>query len=105
MSYLFEADIYIGDNSSQVYEFLTKPRPCLFLNAHQISWRNSEDVNFDAWNLGDVVENINELNEKLSNAESNHKNYAAKQNLAVAERMSQFEEGPSMKAAKILASF
>jgi CDP-glycerol glycerophosphotransferase (TagB/SpsB family) len=105
MSYLFEADIYIGDKSSQIYEFLMNPKPCLFLNSHGVDWENSSDENFDAWHLGDVVENINELNEKLSNAENNHKNYIAKQKLAVAERINQFEEGSSMRAAKILARF
>src|SRR5690606_36439804 len=33
MSYTLGADIYVGDVSSQVYEFLVRPRPCLFINA------------------------------------------------------------------------
>src|SRR3546814_20602400 len=38
MSYTSGADIYLGDVSSQVYEFLATPRPCLFLNAPQVDW-------------------------------------------------------------------
>ncbi len=34
MTYTQAADIYLGDASSQVYEFLYRPRPCLFLNSH-----------------------------------------------------------------------
>src|SRR3546814_16116783 len=34
MSYTSGADIYLGDVSSQVYEFLATPRPCLFSNPH-----------------------------------------------------------------------
>jgi len=32
MSYTTSADAYLGDVSSQVYEFLLTPRPCIFLN-------------------------------------------------------------------------
>lgn len=33
MTYTRSADIYVGDVSSQVYEFLRRPRPCFFLDA------------------------------------------------------------------------
>lgn len=32
MTYLEAADIYLGDVSSQVYEFIARPRPCAFLD-------------------------------------------------------------------------
>ena len=33
MTYTASADIYIGDVSSQVYEFLRTPKPCIFIDA------------------------------------------------------------------------
>ena len=35
MTYTLAADLYLGDVSSQVYEFLLRPRPCLFINSHE----------------------------------------------------------------------
>ena len=54
MTYTSAADIYVGDVSSQVCEFLETPRPCVFLNAHQIDWQNNPD--FAHWHFGDVVD-------------------------------------------------
>jgi len=56
MTYTLAADIYIGDVSSQVYEFLWKPRPCIFLNSHQIKWKNNPF--YLHWSLGQVIENF-----------------------------------------------
>lgn len=53
MTYTLGADLYIGDVSSQVYEFLVQPRPCLFVDAHGVDWRNSAD--YAMWQLGEVV--------------------------------------------------
>lgn len=33
MTYTHAADVYLGDVSSQVYEFIARPRPCAFLDA------------------------------------------------------------------------
>ena len=54
MTYMMSADAYIGDVSSQIYEFLLQPRPCLFLNAFQVDWRN--DPNYACWHLGQVID-------------------------------------------------
>lgn len=53
MTYTAAADLYIGDVSSQVYEFLIRPRPCLFVNAHGAAWEASE--NYAMWRLGEVI--------------------------------------------------
>ena len=52
MSHVAAADIYLGDVSSQVYEFLMRPRPCVFINAHQIKWQGKPEYAF--WKLGEV---------------------------------------------------
>lgn len=66
MSYTKSADIFIGDVSSQVYEFIIKPRPCLFLNAHNFDFK--EDSNFRFWKCGEVIDSISDLNEALKYA-------------------------------------
>ncbi|MDO6461217.1 hypothetical protein Q4485_10960 [Granulosicoccaceae sp. 1_MG-2023] len=54
MSYTRLADAYIGDVSSQVYEFMITPRPCIFLNAHGVDWAG--DINYRSWQGGSVIE-------------------------------------------------
>lgn len=53
MSYTMGADLYIGDVSSQVYEFLIRPRPCLFINAHGAAWEGNPD--YAMWRFGEVA--------------------------------------------------
>lgn len=59
MTYTLAADIYLGDVSSQVAEFITRPRPCIFLNAHDAKWHNNP--NYRSWTLGDVIGSPAEL--------------------------------------------
>ena len=59
MSYTDAADIYLGDASSQVYEFIRRPRPCIFLNPRRHAWRGNPD--FGHWRAGDVVETLDGL--------------------------------------------
>ena len=59
MTYTDAADIYIGDASSQVYEFIRQPRPCIFLNPRRIAWQGNPD--FAHWRAGTVVETMDEL--------------------------------------------
>lgn len=74
MTYMRAADIYLGDVSSQVYEFLVKPRPCIFLNGHQVAWqRNPYYVH---WRLGQVVDSIPGLGEALERAFLTHPQFA-----------------------------
>jgi CDP-glycerol glycerophosphotransferase (TagB/SpsB family) len=56
MTYMLGADIYLGDVSSQVYEFLLRPRPCIFLNAHELDWEG--DPFYFHWTLGQVVDRV-----------------------------------------------
>ena len=56
MTYTRSADLYLGDASSQVYEWLIEPRPAIFLNPHSLDWR--DDPNFTHWRLGDVIDHL-----------------------------------------------
>ncbi|HEY0314918.1 MAG TPA: hypothetical protein VGC28_01480 [Sphingomonas sp.] len=70
MTYTRAADIYLGDVSSQVYEFLERPRPCVFLDAHGVDWLN--EPNFAHWAAGPVAREIGELGTALIDASQNH---------------------------------
>lgn len=70
MAYTNRADIYLGDVSSQVYEFLLRPRPCVFLNSQGCDPRG--DPNYLHWQAGAVVDDIDRLGEGLSDARARH---------------------------------
>lgn len=74
MTYTGAADIYLGDVSSQVAEFLYRPRPCVFINAHRVDWRH--DPNYMFWTLGPVVDNVAGLDEALESAVAKHSDFA-----------------------------
>lgn len=64
MTYTRHADIYLGDVSSQVYEFVRTPRPAVFLNAPPVTgW--AADPNYRHWSMGTVVERLEELPDAL----------------------------------------
>lgn len=53
-TYLKNSDVYIGDVSSMIaYWIKIKERPCIFINAHNIDWKNNES--YTMWNYGSVV--------------------------------------------------
>ncbi|NNM77743.1 hypothetical protein HJG53_12575 [Sphingomonas sp. ID1715] len=70
MSYTDAADIYLGDVSSQIYEFLRRPRPALFLNAHHVSYDG--DPNYAHWRAGPVISDAAELESGLRAASEEH---------------------------------
>ena len=83
MSYVLAADIYLGDVSSQVYEFLLEPRPCIFLNGHRIDWRG--DPYYFHWTLGQVVDDVpGQLARALERAASTHADFLLPQRAAFA---------------------
>lgn len=63
-TYTINADFYIGDISSQVYEFLYKPRPCIFLNPRKIPYK--DNPYYKNWRLGEVIEDLEDLEVVLS---------------------------------------
>lgn len=67
MTYTQAANVYIGDVSSQVYEFLRTPRPCIFLNLDRIQWQANPA--YSHWQLGQVIESLDELPQALARAD------------------------------------
>ncbi len=66
MAYTNRADIYLGDVSSQVYEFLLRPRPCVFVDAHATDWQ--DNVNYAHWRTGPVIDDVAGLGTALDQA-------------------------------------
>lgn len=77
MTYTELADVYLGDASSQVYEFLRRPRPCLFLNAHRADWRGRES--YRHWRFGPVVNSAEGLIDAVDAARRDHRLFSAEQ--------------------------
>jgi hypothetical protein len=81
MTYMVNSDIYLGDVSSQVYEFLLEPRPCIFLNGHHVEWKN--DPHYVHWTLGEVVDDVKTgLRRALASAFSAHPGFVDEQRRA-----------------------
>jgi hypothetical protein len=72
MSYARIADIYIGDVSSQVYEYLHRTMPCIFFD---VSRADPEDPNFLHFRLGQVVRDTRELEAALDRAADSQTRY------------------------------
>lgn len=102
-SYTAAADIYVGDVSSQVYEFLAKPRPCVFLNAHGLDWR--DDPSFAHWHLGDVVDDPADLMAAIRAAPARHHLYRERQAALAAASLGDCRPGIAARAADAVAAF
>ncbi|MDT0687088.1 CDP-glycerol glycerophosphotransferase family protein [Autumnicola psychrophila] len=104
MSYLNAADFYLGDVSSQVYEFIISPRPCIFLNPNNLSYKN--DINFRFWRCGEVINSAKELNETLAKATADFAKYRTVQK-KITEENYYTEEGStaSERGAKAIVSY
>jgi hypothetical protein len=102
MSYTRLADIYIGDVSSQVYEFLHRPRPCIFINAHGVAWKGNQD--YQMWTLGDVCRSPQEVMRALDHAAARHDVYRSLQEIETRGKLGPFDSGvPDRAADTILA--
>jgi len=102
MTYTRAADIYLGDISSQIYEFLVKPRPCVFLNAHDAAWRN--DPNYACWSFGSVVSNVPEMDRALDAAVRQPGAYRLAQERGFRDTFD-MDGAPSQRAAEAITGF
>ena len=103
MSYTNRADIYLGDVSSQIYEFLREPRPCLFLNSHGVDWRG--DPNYLHWQAGPVLESADGLLDKIDAAVAAHSDYAPAQEALIAATFSLSQRPSAERAADAITEF
>lgn len=63
MSYVRAADLYLGDASSQIYEWISRPRPAVFFNTG--GPERAESPDFRHWALGQVIQGMGALPQAL----------------------------------------
>jgi len=104
MSYTMMADLYLGDVSSQVYEYLRRPRPCLFFNGNGRSWRGDPD--HAHWRFGPVVEDAALILRAIDYAIDSHSDFSAEQRQGFIDTFDLDEgEDHSRRAAAAIAAF
>ena len=101
MEYLDSADIYIGDASSQAYEFMLRPRPCIFFDAHKFAWEGNP--NFAHWDAGRVLRGVDELQSALAGAFEDHDlRYAEVQRKLLGYTFDLSDTPSSVRAAQVI---
>lgn len=103
MSYTNAADIYLGDVSSQVYEFLLRPRPCLFLNPAGYKARLNPD--FDHQRAGPIISTALDLDPGLEAAIASHCAYEPIQQRMFARSIALEATPSSQRAAEAIGNF
>jgi hypothetical protein len=103
MTYTTLADVYLGDVSSQVYEFLRTPKPCLFLDAHDIDW--VPDENYAHWRFGPVSHSTADLVGQVDAACASHPSFVAVQAKALDQTFAQDPTPASRRAADAIANY
>lgn len=102
MTYTNGADLYLGDVSSQIYEFLYTPRPCLFLNSHNVEWEG--DANYAHWRAGPVIAGPDQLAAGFGNAFGEQERlYRPIQQEMFAQSFSLTERPSAVRAAEVVA--
>lgn len=103
MSYTQSADVYIGDASSQVYEFIRTPRPCIFLNLEREAWEGVE--RFSHWQLGQVIEQVADLGPALIRAAELQPSFEPLQRDALRHSLDPAREPASERQARAILDF
>ena len=103
MDYTRAADVYAGDVSSQVYEFLQTPKPCVFLNAHGVSWQDSPF--YRHWKFGEVAGTPEEALSMIRSAPSRHERFSSVQAAGFAAAIAPADPSPSAQAGALVIKF
>lgn len=104
MTYTLAADLYLGDVSSQLYEFLARPRPCIFLDSHQPT-RWQDDVEYQFWHNGPVVSRIETLERLIEGREAVGERYRATQRRLFDYTIDLGSEGAGVRGARAIAEY
>ena len=103
MTYTMAADLYLGDVSSQVYEFLIRPRPCVFANPGVAGWEH--DPNFLCWQFGPVFNRIEQLDETLEKGFATHAQYLPIQTQNFAYTFDENQVNPALRAVRAIVDY
>ncbi len=103
MTYTRLADIYLGDVSSQLYEFLVERRPTVFLNSHRADWAgNPLYLN---WTTGPVLDSVDGLIDAVQEAGATHADYRPAQDYVFDETFELSDTPSSERAADAIANW
>ena len=102
MTYTRAADIYLGDVSSQVYEFqYYRRRPCVFLNPNGL---DESQMNF--WKTGPVIDRTGALEQALAVARDRfEEEFRPEQDSLVDAAFAADSRPPSQRGAEAIAGF
>ena len=104
MTYTNATDIYPGDVSSQIYEYIRTPRPAIFLNSHEAAWRGNP--NYDHWTFGPVLDDAAALGTALAEVRPLPDGYRRAQTRAFAYSFDMDNpHPPSQRAAAAIADY
>ena len=103
MSYTLAADLYLGDVSSQVYEFLVRPRPCVFANPGVKDWEN--DPNYLFWQFGPVFDRVEELDTRLREGFESHSEFLPQQRKIFAYTFDVDQRSSAERSAQAIADY
>ncbi|KHL25812.1 hypothetical protein PK98_04175 [Croceibacterium mercuriale] len=103
MSYTNRADLYIGDVSSQIYEYLLRPRPCVALDAHGADWQGNP--NYTHWQAGPVVGPGTDIIAAVEQAMATHADYLPVQQALLADTFSVTDRPSAQRSAEAITRF
>jgi hypothetical protein len=103
MTYTNAADLYLGDVSSQVYEFLNRPRPCLFLDAHDTPWQGNP--NYRHWATGPVETDASDIIGAVDAAFASQASYSDAQRAVLEDSFSVTDIPASVRATAAIIDY
>jgi hypothetical protein len=103
MTYTQVANAYIGDVSSQVYEFIRTPRPCIFLNLDGRDWQ--ADPAYTHWQFGQVIDDLAALPAALARAAELQPQYEVLQRERLAASIDESPIPASERQAQAILEF
>ncbi len=104
-TYTKGADVYIGDVSSQVYEFLYFAlKPTIFLNAfNKKPWEGNPSLQM--WKTGTVVNEIRGFTKAIASAQKSHVNFIDVQRGLIERKFSKTDVVPGLRGAQAIVRF
>lgn len=102
-TYTSACDLYLGDVSSQVYEFVLRARPCVFLDSHGAHWQDNPD--YAHWRMGEVIAGPEAAIPALARAPSTFAHYREIQIQAVAAALGPDDGQAPQRAAAAIADY
>lgn len=100
-SYTKMADVYVGDTSSQIVEFLAKPKPCVMMRPEGLEW--VEENSGDYWRCGEIVSELSDFGAALDRAFDRHIDFLPHQSQFAASALGDVSAAGMARAVDILA--